>query len=83
MMQREDSKRTQELANASRDIAENTMNDNKELRNLATDSKKITQTIMLDSSAMKTIAVVTMIFSPWDGNRSKYTLFLQLSHSAR
>ncbi len=63
-MQREDSKRTQELADDQRRIAQDTLIGSNEMRHIAADTKKIAEDAALDSSSMATIAIVTMLFLP-------------------
>lgn len=64
MMQREDSKRMQEMADDSRRIARASLRDSNEMRHLAADTKKLAEDTRLDSSSMRTIAIVTMLFLP-------------------
>ena len=64
MMQREDGKKTQELAEASRSTAERQLIDSRVMKDVALDSKRIAEATRLDSSAMKTIGILTMIFLP-------------------
>ncbi|KAL2065068.1 hypothetical protein VTL71DRAFT_4208 [Oculimacula yallundae] len=57
MMQREDSKKTQELAEASRNIAERQLLDSQAMKDVALDSKRIAERQLLDSQAMKDVAL--------------------------
>ncbi len=70
-MQREDSKRMQELADESRRIAvdsrriaERTLLGSEEMKHLAADAKKLSEAMRVDSVALRSISITTMIFLP-------------------